>query len=351
MCIKMISIIVPVYNSEKTLHRCVESLVAQTYKEIEIVLVMDGPTDSSLDIGKSFEQQDSRVRVLLKENEGVSKARNYGLSFAKGEYIQFVDSDDYIETNMCEKLMESVDKTGAQMALCGYHHLFLNRDIKKVAKQGSYVLKDSPQMFLELYESGYLNMPWNKLFKKELIAQGFNEELSLGEDLLFNLKYMENVIQLTIVEEPLYYYIQQNGQDSLSTKRREDKYEIAVKICESVKSSYAQILEAAKITDNKTYVEQGNKIIYKRFILEFLDEIEGLAYDTALSRKQKLERIEMYMLDSYIRKANQDIGKLQIDYQIINYFFKRKKKYSIYLLIYLRKWALEALRGIQAIGK
>lgn len=343
---KLISIIVPVYNSEKTLHRCIKSLMQQTYKEIEILLVMDGPTDTSLEIGKSFEKQDARIHVLEKENEGVSKARNYGLQFAKGSYIQFVDSDDYIEATMCEKLMQCVDNTGAKLVLCGYHHLFLERDIIKVPKQASDTFVKHPQIFLELYEAGYLNMPWNKLYKKDCIQKGFDESLSLGEDLLFNLSYMEGMDVLGIVKEPLYYYVQQKGQDTLSSKKREDKYEIAVKICESVKQSYESIL-LKTCNERINEREKGLQVIHKRFILEFLDEIEGLAYDTSLTRSQKLERISSYMKDAYIQEANQKIGKLQVDYQIINYFFKRRRKHMIYLLIYLRKWALILVRGFR----
>jgi len=321
--------------------------MCQTYKKIEILLVMDGPTDASLEVGKSFENQDIRIRVLEKVNEGVSKARNYGLLFAKGDYIQFVDSDDYIEATMCEKLMQCVDKTGAPLVICGYHHLFLNRDIIKVPKQTADTFVKHPQKFLNLYEAGYLNMPWNKLYKKALIRDGFDVNLSLGEDLLFNLNYMEEIDKLGIVEEPLYYYVQQNSQDTLSSKKREDKYEIAVKLCESVKQSYEKILLKSGKEENCVAYENGLHIIYKRFILEFLDEIEGLAYDNTLKKNQKLERIRTYMNDSYIKHANQKIGKLQVDYQIINYFFKRNRKHMVYLLIYLRKWAFILVRGFR----
>lgn len=344
---KLISIIVPVYNSEKTLHRCIQSLMCQTYKEIEILLVMDGPTDASLEIGKSLEKNDTRIRILQKVNEGVSKARNYGLTFAKGNYIQFVDSDDYIDATMCEKLMKCVDKTGATLVLCGYHHLFLNRDIIKIPKQLSDLAVKHPRKFLELYEAGYLNMPWNKLYHKDFIRDEFDVNLSLGEDLLFNLNYMEAIDVLGIVEEPLYYYVQQNGQDTLSSKKREDKYEIAVKLCESVKQSYETVLLKSTEEENYDEREYGLKIIYKRFILEFLDEIEGLAYDTTLTKNQKLERITTYMNDSYIRQANKKIGKLQVDYQVINFFFKLNSKHMVYFLIYLRKWILRLVRDVR----
>ncbi|WP_099469146.1 glycosyltransferase family 2 protein [Konateibacter massiliensis] len=341
----MISIIVPVYNSEKTLHKCVDSLLAQTYSDIEILLIIDGPTDSSVEIGRAYEVKDSRVRVIQKENEGVSKARNTGLFHAKGEYIQFVDSDDYIAENMCECLLRNVEKSGAQMAICGYHHLFLERDIIKVPEQSVLVLKDRPDEFLRLYECGYLNMPWNKLFKKEVVENVFEENLSLGEDLLFNLDYMKRIDKIVLLSEPLYFYIQKNGQDNLSTKKRKDKYEIAVKLCEAVKENYEKLLLQAGQSGDKEKIKAGNAVIHKRLILEFLDEIEGMAYDKTLTKQEKLDTIEKYMQDAYIQAANQGIGKLQIDYAIINYFFLRKKKNAVYILIYVRKWCLALLRG------
>lgn len=336
----MISIIVPVYNSEKTLERCIDSLICQTYQDIEILLVIDGPTDSSEEIGKSYEKTDSRVKVIMKSNEGVSAARNTGLEYAKGDYIQFVDSDDYIASDMCEKLLGIVDKSNAEIVLCGFHHLFVNRDIVKVPQCGIYSLKGSPEEFLRLYETGFLNMPWNKLFKRELIKNRFDTSISLGEDLLFNLSYMKDVKNIAVIEEPLYYYIQQKGQDTLSSKKRKDKYEIAIKICEAVKEFYRYLLEDIPKEKRDMQLKKGEQIIYKRLILEFLDEIEGMAYDKTISRSQKLTTISRYMNDSYIKNANKGIENIQIDYRIINFFLKHKWKYTIFILIYIRKWCL-----------
>lgn len=343
----MISIIVPVYNSEKTLERCIKSLLQQTYSDIEILLVIDGPTDSSEAIGKAYEKKDSRVKVIMKKNEGVSPARNTGLEHAKGEYIQFVDSDDYIAPNMCEMLLQIVDNSDVQMVLCGFHHLFLNKDIIKVPKTGTYNLKEFPEEFLQLYEAGFLNMPWNKLYRREFVKEKFDVTLSLGEDLLFNLAYMKQIENIVVINEPLYYYIQQNGQDNLSSKKRNDKYQIAVRICESVKEYYLFLIQENQNDKLETKVKEGKQIIHKRLILEFLDEIEGMAYDKTLSRRQKLAIIDKYSKDSYIVEANRDIGNIQIDYKIINFFLKNKRQYAVYGLIYIRKWCLDLLRRFQ----
>ena len=113
----MISIIVPVYNAENWLKKCVDSIINQTYKDIEILLINDGSKDRSIDILKEYEKKDSRIRVFDKQNEGVSKTRNLGIKEAKGEFIQFVDCDDYIEENMCETMLHLI--SNSDMAICG----------------------------------------------------------------------------------------------------------------------------------------------------------------------------------------------------------------------------------------
>ena len=118
----MISIIVPVYNSEKTLSRCVESLQAQTETELEILLVDDGSTDGSGDLCDAFAQADKRIQVIHKENNGVSSARNAGIRKAQGDYVQFVDSDDYVDPAYCRSMREALEQGGGRLAVCGYHH-------------------------------------------------------------------------------------------------------------------------------------------------------------------------------------------------------------------------------------
>jgi hypothetical protein len=241
---------------------------------------------------------------------------------------------------MCEKLLRSVDNSDAELVLCGFHHLFVNKDIIKVPKGGSYTFQKEPEQFLRLYEAGFLNMPWNKLFKRELLDSQFDTSLSLGEDLLFNLAYLKKIENIAVLEEPLYYYIQQKGTDTLSSKKREDKYELAVRICEEVKEFYHFLIENEPKERKLALQKAGECVIHKRLILEFLDEIEGMAYDKTMTKQQKLATIQKYMTDSYIRNAGAEIGQLQIDYAVIHFCLRRKWKHVIYLLIYLRKWCL-----------
>ena len=136
-----VSIIIPVYNAKKYLANTLDSVIKQTYKNLEIILVNDGSTDNSKDICESYAKIDKRIKVINKENGGVSSARNYGLALAKGEYISFVDSDDFLFENMIETLVNDIQNTNAEIAVCGYWHVTEEeyRKIRKTATNEKFV--------------------------------------------------------------------------------------------------------------------------------------------------------------------------------------------------------------------
>ena len=162
----MVSIVVPVYKSEKTLRVCVESLQRQTEREIEIILVDDGSPDNCPCICDELAEKDARIRVIHKENGGVSSARNAGMEKAGGEFLLFADSDDSVEEDMAEALLCGIGS--ADLAVCGYHHHYLGRDVEKIPEISKW---NGAESFLALYGRGYLNMPWNKLFRRSLAGR------------------------------------------------------------------------------------------------------------------------------------------------------------------------------------
>ena len=140
-----VSIIVPVYNVEKYLSKCLESLINQTLKDIEIICVNDGSTDNSLSILKEYANKDSRIKIIDKQNEGVSVARNTGIEVATGEYLIFVDSDDYLVENACEKALNTIEHNNSDICIFGHYDLVdeklvkssVNKDIIKAQKQNN----------------------------------------------------------------------------------------------------------------------------------------------------------------------------------------------------------------------
>jgi len=333
----MISVIVPVYKSEKTLERCVKSLCAQTYGDMEILLVVDGPPDGSGILSLKLSEEDDRIRVINQENQGVSRARNRGIREASGEYIRFVDSDDYVEPDSNEKLLEAMEAADADLVIAGYHHLYFGRDILKAPKNGCYEmgrLSDEDQKELTvLYGKGFLNMPWNKLYKKELIKDGFPTDLNLGEDLLFNFAYMGQAAKIAVTAYPVCNYIQDDRGTTLSTKKRMDKIPIAFRL-----------YEASAAFFEKMGIECGNMPATKA-VIEFLDDLEGLAFDREMGRKEKFQVIRLY------EEALARLGepgkhpKLELpDYRLIFMFYKRKCTKMVYFLVHVRGFIAGVLK-------
>jgi glycosyltransferase involved in cell wall biosynthesis len=227
-----ISIIVPVYNAKKTINRCIESLRNQTFDDIEIILVNDGSKDNSRIICDKYAAEDNRIVVIHKVNQGVSKARNTGIERATSEYIMFVDSDDYIKSNMCEVLLNSIDNTEYEVAMGGYERDFIfNGDITKTITtipniESIKSLSQYRNNWSSLFEKALFNAPWGKLYKASCIKNNgilFNESLSCGEDLLFNLQVFSDVYKIAISNEVFYVY-ECSEKESLTTKFDSEKY-------------------------------------------------------------------------------------------------------------------------------
>ena len=325
----MVSVVVPVYKCEETLKTCVTSLQRQTVREIEIILVDDGSPDGCPLLCDELAEGDSRIRVVHKCNGGVSSARNAGIERARGEFLLFVDSDDWVEADMVERLLEGMGE--ADLALCGYHHHYMGRDVEKIP--GTEVWQGA-ESFLELYGKGFLNMPWNKLFRRELAGR-FDEGLSLGEDLLFNLDYLRKTGgRGAVVRRPLYHYIQNDTGNTLSSKKREDKLELGKRIWREASGFYQDLAGH----------EDESGVINARLIQEVLDDVEHMPFDRSRGRKEKLAVIESYCLDPELRQAGNHAALSALDYRLIHGCMRRGWKRSAYLLSVIRSWAVR-IRG------
>lgn len=219
-----ISIIVPVYNVEKYIRRCIDSLITQTFKSIEILLIDDGSKDSSGAICDEYALKDGRIKAIHKKNGGVSSARNVGLDNATGAYIMFCDSDDYVDPTWCEKLYNSIIKRGFYSA-CGYAivngegEMDLAGEAPHFRYTGS-VSTDSERL-LFLYNHGLFRMIWNAIFKLSIIRTygiRFREEYSRCEDTLFAIEYLlTKEGNIGYIEEKLYFYTREIA-DSLTNR-------------------------------------------------------------------------------------------------------------------------------------
>lgn len=222
---KMVSIIVPIYNGASVLKRCVDSILRQSYMEWELLLINDGSKDESLQICTTYAQMDNRVRVIDKTNEGVSATRNRGITEALGEYVQFIDCDDYVTEDYLQHMVSVMEREDADLVIAGYTRHKVGNITENVPKEAVFHGKQQfAEEFFELYNRWFLNTPWNKLYKRERIASEFPLELSLGEDLLFNLDYIKDCETIAVVGETGYQYCIEN-QDSLAIQYRENRFE------------------------------------------------------------------------------------------------------------------------------
>lgn len=326
---EVVSVVVPVYKCEQTLHGCVKSLQGQTVREIEIILVDDGSPDGCPGLCDKLAEEDTRIRVVHKSNGGVSSARNAGIEAALGEFLLFVDSDDWVEADLVERLLERMGE--ADLVLCGYHHHYMGRDVEKIP--GTEVWQGA-ESFLELYGRGFLNMPWNKLFRREAAGR-FDEGLSLGEDLLFNLDYLRRTAgRAAIVKRPLYHYIQNDTGNTLSSKKREDKLELGKRIWREASGFYQELAGHGD--------ELG--VINARLIQEVLDDVEHMPFDHSRTKREKLAAIEAYCRDPELRQAGRNAALSALDYRLIHGCMRRGWKRSAYLLSVMRSWAVR-MRG------
>lgn len=234
--IPKVSVIVPVYNAEKYLEKCIKSILNQTLKEIEIILINDGSIDSSKEIIEKYAKQDRRIVVVNKENSGPANTRNYGIKIAKGKYIGFVDSDDYIEAEMYEKLIEVAEIDCVQMAMCNYNDIYIQGNkIELVTHKlksnkvhhKQYIRDNIISKFTGNINYGFFSL-WNKIYLREWILDlGFliDETRDHGEDWWFNINLFMNLDSFICIDDSLYNYMHVN-KNSLMMKYREEQFDL-----------------------------------------------------------------------------------------------------------------------------
>lgn len=238
----MISVIVPVYNAESTLERCLNSIAAQTYKDIKVIAVNDGSTDGSAKILKKFAKKDKRFTCVNRKHAGVSHARNAGLKYAAGEYLQFTDADDELEPDMFEKLITLMESNDADLAICRFNHPFF----KTYVDDAVYDLRKRSDL-LKLYSDTFsVVMPWNKIWRRKCFTEPFDENLSFSEDELCNLGNLPNVKRAVTCSRYLYRYNFAGGENQK-------------------KSAITSIASEESFWDNQTsFYYKGAKVLPKR---------------------------------------------------------------------------------------
>ena len=216
-----VSIIVPIYNAEKSVARCIDSILSQEYTDFELILCDDGSTDKSGQIIDEYREKDERIRVLHKENTGVSDTRNQGIAVAKGKYIQFLDADDWITVDATKLLVRTMKEGGCDLVISDFYRVIGERISHKgdIDADGILTQEEFAEYMMVNPADFYYGVLWNKLYKREIIEKyhlKMDESVSWCEDFLFNLEYLLHTKRIAALQVPIYYYMKTEG--SLATQ-------------------------------------------------------------------------------------------------------------------------------------
>ena len=314
----LVSIIVPIYNAEGYIDRCVDSILGQTYNNIELILVDDGSKDNSLAICKEKQKADNRVVVISKKNSGVSDTRNKGLEVAKGKYILFVDSDDYLANTCVEKAVEAI--VDCDLVVFGYTSFGAREQSVCPIAERKVRFKDDEELFFDLVGKCLINPPWNKMYRKEKIQEGFDKNFTIGEDCLFNLNYITGIDKASIINDSLYHYNVQNVNSLSKTKVRSfenyfDYWQRIFSFC----STYF---------NSKTSIEKTSCFFIKSTMGQLLAETKGC------SKNDFILAFDKYRNSDMVKEAMKNYKMVfkGLRYKVLFHLFKRNKKRTLYFL-------------------
>lgn len=261
-----LSILMPVYNSEKYIKDTIKLIKNQTFTNWELIIVNDGSTDDSREICEDFSKNDSRIKVIHKENTGVSDTRNVAIKNANGKYIGFVDSDDKIHKNMFETLINNIEKDNTDLIICGFieerivEEKLVSSVVKKYYPKDKISMENMKIKFMDFANSEMLNPLWNKVYKREIIEKynvKFDKNFKTGEDFIFNLDYLLNVQDISFCNEGFYYYAKRSN-GSITHQYIDNMYGKGIEIHNKLESFLKKI---NIFTEENKYILAGNHLM------------------------------------------------------------------------------------------
>ena len=249
---KMISVIVPIYNVSEYLPKCIESIINSTYKNLEIILVDDGSTDASSVICDDYAKMDSRIKVIHKKNGGLSDARNKGIDIANGEYISFVDSDDYIDDNLYEYTIKEFDENIDIIVFGRYIEYETKTDIS--VPQKNYITTGKNALIDLANFKGFDMAVWDKIYKKSIIG---NLRFPFGkqnEDYYLTYKLLDNAENVKFIQKPFYHYVQRQNSISRGKNICFDAVDGSIEEVNYIRQKYPDLIEVALTNQFFAYV-------------------------------------------------------------------------------------------------
>ena len=331
-----ISVIIPVYNVEKYLSECIESVINQTYKNLEIILVNDGSTDSCPQICDAYASRDKRIKVIHKKNEGSAEARNTGMKLVTGDFIGFVDSDDLLSKDFYKTLMYLLEKNNADIVECGFYEFKNINEIcnRQTHKDSSLKIFDTEAAMKAIMEGPLSVVIWNKLYKKALLQEISFPTGKYIDDVFWTYKVFGNARKIVKIKDKLYFYRQQTGsimRSGFSLRRldalqgHEEKIEymkkkfpklenLAVKVfCFVSIHHYQELikhnnLDPEKIYRNSIYIKVKN--YYKWYVLKNWHWKDIIWFLLFIYSPKNYRRFREYIEFRATKKIKQDYGKV-----------------------------------------
>lgn len=328
---KKLSIIIPCYNVENYIMQCLESVIKQTYHDLEIICINDGSTDKTLEFLKSFKEKNSSLSIITQSNAGISAARNTGILKAKGTFIMFLDADDWIENTAVQTLME---KSDADLICCSYNRIFKNiKAVRKLHLNGNYDAAFIQRRMVGLLDeelkdpsqADSLVTAWGKLYRRAIILKNevkFTDTKLIGtEDALFNIQYLEFANRVEVVDQPLYNYQKANNVSLTKTYKPH--------LFTQWKLLYSNIEETIKGKN-----EDFHKALKNRICLSII----GLGLNESISPNStllKIRRLKIILEDPLYKDA---FAVLELNYFPLHwkiFFLLAKRKKPLLLLMML----------------
>lgn len=326
---KKVSVVIPTYNDASFIEKCINSVIQQSYKNTEIIVINDGSTDETKIILEKYKKD---IRIIHQRNSGPSATRNKGIELATGEYISFVDGDDWIVNNCIEKLVDTMEKNNSDVAIGGQNLVkVVNKEVKIIKKLGlkNANLVSNSEIFKNMYpffNTLMANPPCGRIYKKDIIIENelrFRENLTLGEDFIFNLEYFSVIDRCSLIEDIIYIYRQ--GKNFLTSKYSGDFIDNKMKMY-----NLAEMILRGKGVPMSFLNRQFIYIVFS-----YLMEIPSKLKDKKL--KEKLVLIDSVIQIPQVRQA---MGKShhKISLKILSAILETKNPLIIYLFSKLLNW-------------
>lgn len=340
---ELVSIIVPVYNSEQYINRCLESLINQTYNNIEILVIDDGSNDEGLKEARLYSDNDKRIRVFEKENGGSSSARNYGLDNCNGDYILFVDIDDYVELDIVEKMVKKADKNHQSIVFSNNDEIYLDRvEYRQLFSNIQDKSKINKSIAMKEIASGRAGLVCCKLIPRSIVDKfniRFDENIKMSEDQLFFLNISQYIENFYYVDENLYHYDRRN-ENSITMKYQDKAYENQMYVFNEIE----KIFNKNNLNNLEDIEFLANRIKNSLWFC-INNEIETSNIKNLLYRCSKVNKI--FLNTKISGKYKSYIGQSYIDKIILNGINSQNPTLTTYILVLIIKILIPLKRFIR----